>query len=72
MAKQLDDEIVVRLTSEQHRYTVTSLLRMSRSDKRGAEKIERKFQEPVKDKSLLKRLELADTCLQAFTLEPNE
>lgn len=72
MAKQLDDEIVVRLTPEQHRYTITSLVRMSRSDKRGAEKIERKFQEPVKDKSLLKRLELATTCLQAFTLESDK
>ena len=63
------DDIIVRLTQEQHRYVMTSLHRMSRSDRRGAEKIQKKFQDEVKDKSLLKRLELADQCIRAFTVE---
>ena len=71
MAVRVGSDILVRLTDEQHRYVMTSLYRMSRQDRRGKEKIERKFQQPVKDASLLKRLELADSCIDAFTLETN-
>lgn len=70
MNRQSDNVITVELTPDQHRYVMTSLLRMSRSDRRGAEKIERKFQQPVKDASLLRRLQLAGECIAAFTMEP--
>ncbi len=71
-AVKVGTDYIVRLTEEQHRYVMTSLYRMSRQDRRGKQKIERKFQEPVKDESLLKRLELADSCIDAFTVETDD
>jgi len=59
----------ITVTLEQLRYLQRSVRFVSRTDRKGAAKIERKFNEPVKDKSLLRRLALAEECRELLEIQ---
>lgn len=62
MAEPYGNQYKIVVTPDQLRYLQRSVRVTSRTDRKGAEKIEKKFGEPVKNGSLLRRLALAEEC----------